>query len=186
MPSLITVYSLPPLCTGVFSPTMALENQTKARVKHLAEAGCCRGCGSLQGSEYNQLMSWSMKFDYPLFLRPHQCGYVLPFKIPVWVLSSVPPAAVNTAIWLCIAYYNLSLDLCHKPLNFTDSPVHILWNRVRGWQDGSLVFFSSVTFFFFFPRVMFPFSRINKQNYAFSVFIPYTDWIYQTVSYKEK
>jgi len=33
---------------------------------------------------------------------------------------------------------------------------------------------------------MLPFSGINKQNCAFSVFIPYMDWIYQTAAYREK
>lgn len=68
------------------------------------------------------------------------------------------------------------------------APVHISWNGVKGWQDGRLIFFSSIAliFFFFFFSVMLPFSRINKQSHAFSVFIPCMDWIYQTTAYREK
>ena len=55
-----------------------------------------------------------------------------------------------------------------------------------GWKDGR---FSSVTLIYFFVclfSLMLPFSGINKQNCAFSVFIPYMDWIYQTAAYREK
>lgn len=56
-----------------------------------------------------------------------------------------------------------------------------------GWQ---VIFFFSVTlilfFFFVVVSVVLPFSGINKQNHALSVFIPYMDWIYQIRAYRDK
>lgn len=54
-----------------------------------------------------------------------------------------------------------------------------LTSQEKGWKDGRLIFFSSVTLIFFFIfSLMLPFSSINKQNRAFPVLVPYIDWIY--------